>query len=169
MTRVNTRSRPANRLRPCVESLESRTVLSGAPMAQVLVANPPQEPLIPLKTSFVPVTTDRAVYRIGQPVTITITETNTSNHDIQVLTGCQILHATVTKGGATVWRFIDARECPTGLGVLHAHQSRHFTLIWNGKFNIPNLPPGISHTGTFVIHAGVDGVSGSATIVIKKP
>jgi hypothetical protein len=178
MTGIRGRSRRALAARPALEALEARTVLSAAmPVAMPLIVPgpipqepriPPLGPLIPVSSSLVvKVTTDKAAYKLGQPVAITLTETNTSNQAVRVLIGCQILNGSVAKHGATVWRFIDMRECATGFGTLAAHASRQFTLVWNGKFNIPGLPHALAHTGTFVVHAGVDGAIGAATIVIK--
>src|SRR2546426_475264 len=43
--------------------------------------------------SVVRVTTDRPVYRLRRPVRITLTETNTSDHEVAAAIGCQILHS----------------------------------------------------------------------------
>src|SRR5437773_8753430 len=82
------------------------------------------------------VTTHRPVYRLRRPVRITLTETNTSDHEVAVAIGCQILHSSITRDGETVWTFHDYRV---------------------------QLEPGI-----YVVHAGVDGVTGTATIRLRR-
>src|SRR5437870_9600044 len=76
-----------------------------------------QSPLV------VRVTTYRPVYRLRRPVRITLTETNTSDHEVPVAIGCQILHGFITHDAETVWTFRDARLCATGEGL--APRARH--------------------------------------------
>jgi hypothetical protein len=152
-----------------VEALEQKLVLTHAgsmlpAMGPALILPPGPGPH-GASGLVVSVRTDKAVYTAGSPVQITITETNTSNHSDRVLIGCQILTSFVTKGSLEIWRYRDMRYCVTGVGNLPAHQSRQFRLVWNGQFNHP-LPLG-SHTGTFVVHAGVDGILGSTSIRIN--
>jgi len=124
--------------------------------------SPGTDPSSPLK---VVLTTDKNTYQVGQPVQVTITETNTSNQDAKVLVGCQILQGSVTRNGVEVWHYVDQRECATFQTVLHAHQSRQLSLEWNGVFSSPGAQS-LPRTGTFVFHAGVDGVNGTATFTI---
>ena len=53
------------------------------------------------------VATNRQVYRLGRSIRITLTETNTSDHEVPVATGCQILHGFITHDSETVWTFHD--------------------------------------------------------------
>ena len=132
--------------------------LSAAPVTiTIRPATPPTQPLA-LK-----VTTDQASYRVGQPVTVTLTETNTSNHDVPALFGAQILNATVSGPKGPVWQFHDRRLSPTILGVLHAGQTRQLTLTWDGT---PNLLGASVVPGTYTVKAGVDGVSGTASFAV---
>ena len=109
------------------------------------------------------VTTDRQVYRLRRPVHITITETNTGDHEVQVSTGCQILHGSLTRDGETVWTFRDFRLCLTGERPLPAGASRRLGMFWSGRPDSGfSLAPGI-----YVVHAGIDGVSDSATIRLR--
>ena len=80
-------------------------------------ADAAQSPLV------VRVTTDRQVYRLRRPVRITLTETNTSDHEVAVAIGCQILHGSIMRDGETVWTFRDFRLCATGEGL--APRARH--------------------------------------------
>jgi hypothetical protein len=118
---------------------------------------PSEQPLV------VSVTTDRASYRVGQSVAIRLTETNTSSHDVPALFGARILNATVTGPKGPVWQFRDLRASLTFLGVLHAGQSRTFTLTWNGA---PDLPGAAVVPGAYTVRAGVDSVSGAARFAL---
>ena len=117
-----------------------------------------QSPLV------VRVTTDRPVYRLRRPVRIILTETNTSDHEVPVAIGCQILHGFITHDGERVWTFRNFRLCATGEGMLQSGASRTLGLFWNGR---PN--PGVQlEPGVYVVHAGVDGVTGTATIRLRR-
>lgn len=129
--------------------------VTAAPVAITVQTAPVPTPQ-PLVVS---VRTDRASYQVGQPVTITLTETNTSRRDVPALFGARILNATVTGPKGPVWQFRDLRASATFLGVLHAGQSRTFTLTWDGA---ANLPGGAVVPGRYTVRAGVDGVSGAA-------
>ena len=110
------------------------------------------------------VATNRQVYRLGRSIRITLTETNTSDHEVPVATGCQILHGFITHDSETVWTFRDLRLCVTGQGMLQAGASRTFGMFWNGR---PN--PGVQlEPGIYVVHAGVDGVTSTATIRLRR-
>lgn len=110
------------------------------------------------------VTTDRPVYRLRRAVRIAITETNTSDHEVPVAIGCQILHGFITHDGERVWTFRDLRLCATGEGMLPAGASRTLGLFWNGR---PD-PGARLEPGLYVVHAGVDGVTDTATIRLRK-
>ena len=102
-----------------------------------------QSPLV------VRVTTDRHVYRLRHSVRITLIETNTSDHEVAVAIGCQILHGFITHEGKTVWTFRDRLLCATGEGMLQAGASRTLGLFWKGR---PN--PGVElEPGVYVVHA----------------
>lgn len=145
--------------RPCVEPLEGRSLLSAA------AATPPVAASAASTSSLqVTVTTDHAVYVRGEPVRITVTEKNLTNHDVPVLIGCQILNASASHNGATVWRYRDMRECATGRGVLHAGQSRQFTVVWNGRSDVSGTR---FTTGWVVLHGSLDGVQGTAVVRVR--
>jgi hypothetical protein len=55
----------SRQLRPSLESLETKTLLSDLSVS---------------------VTTDKSSYAVGQPVHMTFTETNVSNHDVSTRT-----------------------------------------------------------------------------------
>src|SRR2546426_4869423 len=113
---------------------------------------------------FVRVTTNRHVYRLRRRVLIILTETNTSDHEVWVAFGCQILHGFITHDGERVWTFHDYTLCATGEEMLQAGASRTLGLFWNGR---PN--PGVElEPGVYVVHAGGDGVTGTAKIGLRR-
>ena len=117
-----------------------------------------QSPLV------VRVTTDRHVYRLRRPVLMIVTETNTSDHEVWVAFGCQILHGFITHDGERVWTFHDYTLCATGEEMLQAGASRMLGMFWNGR-----PTPGVQlEPGIHVVHAGVDGVTGTATIRLRR-
>lgn len=119
-----------------------------------------QSPLV------VKVTTDRKIYRLRRFVRITLTETNSGGHGVEVFTGCQILHASAaTRDGTVVWTFRDFRLCLTGRGILRGGASRTFHLTWDMR----RTPPGVQiERGLYTITAGVDGVSDATTIRLRR-
>ena len=107
----------------------------------------------------------------GTPVVMTLTETNTSDHDVRVAEGCGVSDFWVDQGGVEVWRKSkDGPQplCPISLnGDLHPHESRTFMAAWDGRF-IEGIPP--SPSGPFVAHAAVDGVgTPPVTIGVDAP
>jgi hypothetical protein len=79
---LDARTRLRNR-RPCVESLETRALLSAISVS---------------------LTTNQSVYQSGQPIQMTFTETNTSNQRVNVEVGPSIDGFDVTQNGKTIWQ-----------------------------------------------------------------
>jgi hypothetical protein len=118
----------------------------------------------------VKVTTERRVYRAGRMIRITLTETNTSDHPVQVLTGCQILHGRVTaEDGSTVAVCRDQRLCVTMTGTLAAGARRTLEFAWEGRVYRGDLAaPTLAPPGRYTITAGVDGVEGSTVVRVRR-
>jgi hypothetical protein len=119
----------------------------------------------------VKVTTERRVYRSGRAVHIMLTETNTSNQPVEIVTGCQILHARVTApDGAVAWEFYDWRLCATVLGKLAAGATRTLELTWHGGVSLGGdfLAPIPAPPGRYRITAGVDGVEDSTVVRLRR-
>jgi len=137
------------RIRPNVELLECRALLSDLAVT---------------------VTTDQPSYQVGQPVRITLTETNTTDHDVTVAERCGVNDFWATQDGAEVWRKSkDGPQplCPIFLGgVLHAHESRSFGALWNGHTD--EGPPG-TPTGAVQVFGRVDGVSSPPVAIRIEP
>ena len=130
---------------------------------QPRATTPPPKPITaPLALG---VKADRAVHRLGQPVTFTITETNVSDHDVNVVSGARILTASVTGPRGAVWHFRDLRASPTFQTVLHAGQSRTLTLTWNGRADarLPRVSPGM-----FAVAVGLDDTVASAAFRLTR-
>jgi hypothetical protein len=137
------------RIRATVEPLEGRALLSGLAVT---------------------VTTDQPSYQVGQPINITLTETNTTDHDMTVAEGCGVNDLWATQNGAELWRKSkDGPQplCPIFLGgVLHAHESRSFGALWDGHTD--EGPPG-TPTGVVEVFGGVDGVSSPPVAIRIEP
>jgi len=136
-------------IRPILEPLEGRALLSDLAVT---------------------VTTDQPSYQVGQPIRITLTETNPTNHDVTVAEGCGVSDFWTTQDGAEVWRKSkDGPQplCPIFLGgVLHAHQSRSFNALWNGHTD--EGPPG-TPTGVVEVSGQVDGVASPPLAIRIEP
>jgi hypothetical protein len=85
-------------VRPGVEGLESRALLAANTSAALAMT----------------LTTDRSAYVAGQPIKITLTETNTSGHTLTFADGPSLDGFTVTKGAATIWRSNARCRCSSG-------------------------------------------------------
>jgi hypothetical protein len=143
--------------------VHSQVSFNGAEAPPVTVTIQPAPPAAaPALT--VSVTTSRTSYLAGQPVTITLTETNRGKTDARVMTGAQILNGSVSSLAGRVWVYRDLREIATGIGVLHPGESRTFTLLWNGR---PNQTGARVVPGFYAVRVGVDGLSAAALIQIR--
>ena len=109
------------------------------------------------------ITTDRAVYRVGRPVTITLTETNEGTEAAGVGV-CGPSRVAISRQGVEVWQQPARGPCPALALLLPPGQSRQYTVIWPGRFNEHRGTP---KAGLFLIQATLDGVSATATIRIE--
>ena len=94
---------------------------------------------------------DRATYTPGEPVHITLTETNTTDRPVVIYGGPSLDGFTVSQGGREVWR---SNEGPQPLAVrrqtIPPHRSIRLTATWRGQFD--EARPA-SATGPFLIQA----------------
>jgi len=136
-----------------LETLEGKVLLSAiatpiAPISPPIIASVSQGLVVKL-------TTDHRVYRRGQPEVITLTETNTSQHDITVYSGPSTDGFFVTHNGRKVWAsnvgpqpmFILVRRLAPGLSITQS-------ATWNGQSNIG---PASTPTGHFLVGSQVEG------------
>jgi hypothetical protein len=158
----------AHRFRPNVELLEALALLSP------LACFPP--PALPSDLA-VTLTTDRPVYQQGQPVTMTLTETNISDHEVSVLDGCSIDSFYVTQGGVTVWDSMphgDFTVCDSNLVIevncdpvwltLHPDESLTRSAVWDGQSDLNGRylmtgkeTPLANPTGLFIVNNHAPG------------
>ncbi|MBV8126373.1 MAG: hypothetical protein JO114_01765 [Planctomycetaceae bacterium] len=136
-----------------LETLERKVLLAAiaTPLAPV---SPPM--IAPLSQGLVvKLSTDHQVYRRGQPVVMTLTETNTSQQDITVESGPGLAGFFVTHNGRRVWAsnagvqpmFILMRTLEPG-------QSISQSATWNGQSNIG---PSSTPAGHLVVASQVAG------------
>jgi len=136
-----------------LEMLEGKVVLAAiaTPVAPV---SPPM--IAPLSHGLVvKLSTDHKVYQQGQPVVMTLTETNTSQHDITVQSGPSLGGFFVTHNGRRVWAS-NAGVQPMFILIrtLEPGQSIAQSASWNGQSNIsPSLTP----AGHLVVGSRVEG------------
>jgi hypothetical protein len=139
-----------------VEPLESRSLLSAAAPAVPVRAAPPLVARVDegLKIAL---TTDQTVYHKGQPIVMTLTETNTSKRSEMVVLGPSTDGFYVTQNGVEVWASNTGPQ-PLFLLVKTIKPGGSLTLsaTWNGHTNIG--PPS-SPTGTFVVHSQIPGAT----------
>ncbi len=100
--------------------------------------------------------TDHQVYHRGQPVVITLTETNTSQHEITVGSGPSLGGFFVTHNGRKVWASnAEIQPMFVLLKTLEPGQSLTQSAIWNGQSNIG---PAWTVSGHLVIGSQIEGV-----------
>jgi hypothetical protein len=148
-----------------VEPLESKVLLSAA---APLISVPASPPIVARAGEGLKIvlTTDQKVYRKGQPVVMTLTETNTSNQTKTVALGPSTDGFYVTQNGVEVWASNTGPQ-PLFLLVKTIKPGASLTLsaTWKGHTNIG--PPS-SPTGTFVVHSQIPGAA-PVTIQILPP
>ncbi len=139
-------------LRPEVDRLEGRALLAPTSHPPRLVhpvhAHAHHTPATPSLATEISakLQTDRASYKPGEPVTIALTVTNTSNHFVNFTYGPSMDGFSVTKKGAVVWTSNAGVEPEfILLDPLQPGQSRTFRAVWD-------TPAGLA-AGTFQVHA----------------
>jgi hypothetical protein len=137
-----------------LETLEGKVLLAAfatpiAPVSPPIIAPVSQGLVVKLST-------DHQVYRRGQPVVITLTETNTSQHNITAESGPSLGGFLVTHNGRRVWAS-NAGVQPMFILVrtLEPGQSITQSATWNGQSNIG---PAWTAAGHLVVGSQVEGV-----------
>ena len=149
------------------EVMESREVLSASPAVAALAStalvgntsSPPQNQGV----LTVSLTTDHSYYNLGQPVNMTLTETNNSSHDVAVEFGPAIDGFSITHNGDTVWVSNSGIQPQyIILEILKPGQSFTLKATWNG---MPNEP-----TGVYVVHNQLfpNGPTATFTVVSNE-
>ncbi len=125
--------------RPSTERLESLVVLSAA-SAALPVAGPPITEVL---------STNKTIYKVGQPIHITLTETNTTKVPLTLTNIAQVDGFTATRDFKVAWK-ISARGQRAGSSVLQPGETRTVRAVWNGRPNVASSAS-IPRTGTFEI------------------
>ena len=101
----------------------------------------------------VSLTTDHSFYQLGQPVKMTLTETNNSFHNVQVVLGPSIDAFFISQDGATVWTSANKGPVPMYILVetLKPGQSLTLKATWNG---MPNEGMGVFEVHNALIPNG---------------
>lgn len=140
--------------RPGAERLEAHTLLSGIPWT-VAAPLPPPAATAPVPVGVeMAVTTDKSVYQAGEPVHMTLTETNRGSGDVTIYDGPSTHGFVVTQNGAVVWRSNSGFQAMWVRSItLHPGESFTVSATWDGH---PSLPmggedTGVTLTGTFQV------------------
>ena len=146
-----------------IESLEGRALLSTVTLP---VALAPPSTVAPVNPGLlVKLTTNERVYRPGQPVVMTLTETNTSQQEISVFLGPSTTGFFATHDGRRVWAsntgiqpmFLVSQTVKPG-------ESITLSATWNGHSNIG---PASAVSGHVQIGSQVEGVQ-PVNILIRR-
>jgi Intracellular proteinase inhibitor len=107
------------------------------------------------------VTTNKAAYRIGQPVRITVTFRNGGTVEAALPSGKVREHITITQGSTVVW---DAtRPVPLGhIKTIQPGQTITFTKVWDGRPNQPGVHQ--LEPGTYSVNVEIGGYGSGQTI-----
>ncbi len=110
------------------------------------------------------VTTDRSVYDYGEPIQLTLTETNVGSQPIVVLTGPTAFE--ITHDGAIVWDTTFPKDLPanTSWVTLQPRQSYTQTSSWDGTTEYTVTSP--QATGTFSVSNLLDPNGAAASFQI---
>ena len=142
-------------------------VLEGKVMPATIA--PPIAPVSPAARALneglaVRLSTNHQVYRRGEPVVITLTETNTTDQAVTVEQGPSMAGITVSHDGRVIWASNQGvQPMFVLLRTLDPGQSITETTTWNGQ---SNFGPARAATGRLVIGSQAAGVR-PASILIR--
>jgi hypothetical protein len=141
---------------PALERLEGKALLSPG----LRVAHVPMSPPIVAQANQgvrIVLTTDQQIHHRGQPVVMTLTETNTSNQTMTVPLGPSTDGFYVTHNGREVWASNSGPQPQfVLLKTLDAGESCRLSATWNGHSNIG---PASIPAGTLVVHSQLPGAA----------
>jgi hypothetical protein len=123
---------------PAAERLESHVLLSSA--AAAASSTPIVETL----------TTDQTIYKVGQPIRITLTETNTTNAILVSPSITGLDSFTASQNFKNVWKSRGSKLAAPSF-TLAPGQTHTITVTWNGHANVGSVPRSKPLTGTFLI------------------
>jgi hypothetical protein len=125
--------------RPSAERLEVHVLLSSAATAAFA---PSGSPIVET------LTTDTTVYKVGQPIHITLTETNTTNATIVFAKGKGLNGFTASQDLKDVWKSSGVNRVAPSY-TLQPGKTRTIKVTWNGHANVGSHSRSTPLTGTF--------------------
>jgi Intracellular proteinase inhibitor len=125
--------------RPSAERLEAHVLLSS--VATALATGSSGSPIVET------LTTDKTVYKVGQPIHIMLTVTNTTNMDVVLPNLTQQSGFTVSRDFKNIWKSKRARPGATPI-TLQPGQTHTVTFTWNGRPNVGSFSRSTRITGT---------------------
>jgi hypothetical protein len=142
-------------LRPRLEMLEGKALLSTAVGLAHNAVIQRATPSAPGSSVVATLTTDRRVYHPGQPVVMTLKESNPTNHSVSIGLGPSMDGFYVSQRGSRVWSSnAGIQPLFVMLEVIPPHGSITLAATWNGQANESPLQ---GATSVFQIHSQVHG------------
>ena len=142
--------------RPSAERLEVHVLLSA--LAPTATSGFSGSPIVET------LTTDKTVYKIGQPIKITLTETNTTNANVVSPKMTERGGFTASRKFKNVWESRQAKPTAAPF-TLQPGETHTVTVTWNGRPNVGSLSHSAHLTGTFQIDNALANNSASIAIV----
>ncbi len=131
--------------RPSVKRLESHVMLSSAAMSITTPSIASAAP--PIKETL---TTDKSIYKVGEPIHITLTETNTMDSVVTLPSLQQSGVFTASRDLRVLWRS-KVQKPESAATTLAPGQTRTISMTWNGSANVGSAPRSTRLTGTLHI------------------
>jgi hypothetical protein len=125
---------------PAAERLEAHVLLSAASAALPVEGPPISETL----------STNKTVYKVGQPIVITLTETNTTKSPVALANIAPVDGFTASRDFKIVWSQKAHNRERARSSTLQAGETRTIRAVWNGRQNVGSSSSG-PLTGTFEI------------------
>jgi hypothetical protein len=124
--------------RPKTERLEAHVLLSSSAVTFAPSGSPIVETL----------STDKTIYKVGQPIQITLTETNTTSATVVSPTKPGLATFTASQHYKDVWKSPGSRQAAPSFS-LQPGQTHTITVTWNGHANVGSHSSSTPLTGTF--------------------
>jgi hypothetical protein len=127
--------------RPSAERLEAHVLLSSA---ATVTFSPSGSPIVET------LTTNKTIYKVGQPIQITLTETNTTNAAVTSPTKEGVDSFAASQKFKDVWKSRGSKLAAPSY-TLQPGQTHSITVTWNGHANVGSHSRSTPLTGTFEI------------------
>ena len=127
--------------RPSTERLESHVLLSSTAAVTFTSSGSPIVETL---------STDKTIYKVGQPIQITLTETNTTSSPVTSPTKAGVDSFTASQKFKDVWKSRGSKLAAPSY-TLQPGQTHTVTVTWNGRANVGSHSRSTPLTGTFEI------------------